>query len=796
MPDGGRIMSFRVSARTILQLGAELISSDGVAFYELVKNAFDAGSRKVEIDVVVRLPHPVIEDAVFELQEILQDGDKADAAVALEKYQDVVLGEIDMQAPSAKDLRKEVLSVGTVEELIEALRRANYIEISDQGSGMSMRDLTDIYLTIGTAHRARERTASVAAGHLKRILGEKGIGRLSTMRLGNMLLVRTAREADSHWNELEVDWEEFATADDSKLVGDIHVAPRKGARKSSTDKGTRIRIADLAAAWDENRLIAIAQEEFSKFTDPFTPSRRFPIVAKFNGLRVSVPHFESVLFDHAHAVIEVDFVVGPRYQPELHTRIEYTPPGARHPRKRDFSLSGVHLYSASGGAREHLLRSLGPWKMTARWYNRRLLTRIEGIGELKQVRELVRRWAGGVMVFRDGFRVQPYGGPEDDWLGLDRRALGAGGFKVNRNQIIGKVDLSAIDNPNLVDQTNREGLRKNREQETFAELLRTVFLGQFKAFLDEVDKEVKTLNAPTLGDVLERLSRQDTDLSTAVQELVEAAPGLRQHPAMRALREAVDSLRELVEDTNRVAQSYDRGQGQLVNLAGIGLTVEILAHELTRATTGALRVLADARASDSVKDVFEPLQLQLETLSKRLRVLDPLSTAGRQHKTTFDLNAWVRTIMGYHDAQFRRHGIRHRFEVVPNGAREEVKVHMVKGMVVQVLENLLSNSVYWLKVRKDYGDSFEPKIHVTLDTERREIQVWDNGPGIDPSRAETIFVPFNSTKPVNRGKGLGLYVSREIAQYNGGALFLDPEPDARDGMLRTFIFQLPEPKDA
>ena len=52
-------MSFRITARTILQLGAELISSDGIAFYELIKNAFDAGSRRVDVDVYVRLDHNV-----------------------------------------------------------------------------------------------------------------------------------------------------------------------------------------------------------------------------------------------------------------------------------------------------------------------------------------------------------------------------------------------------------------------------------------------------------------------------------------------------------------------------------------------------------------------------------------------------------------------------------------------------------------------------------------------------------------------------------------------------------------
>src|SRR3954464_11005049 len=48
--------AFQVSARTILQLGGELISSDGIAFYELIKNAVDAGSREVRVGVASRLP--------------------------------------------------------------------------------------------------------------------------------------------------------------------------------------------------------------------------------------------------------------------------------------------------------------------------------------------------------------------------------------------------------------------------------------------------------------------------------------------------------------------------------------------------------------------------------------------------------------------------------------------------------------------------------------------------------------------------------------------------------------------
>jgi hypothetical protein len=54
---GDRQMGFRVSARTVLELGSELISSDIIAFYELIKNAFDAKSRsgaEIHFHIVLR----------------------------------------------------------------------------------------------------------------------------------------------------------------------------------------------------------------------------------------------------------------------------------------------------------------------------------------------------------------------------------------------------------------------------------------------------------------------------------------------------------------------------------------------------------------------------------------------------------------------------------------------------------------------------------------------------------------------------------------------------------------------
>ena len=74
------------------------------------------------------------------------------------------------------------------------------------------------------------------------------------------------------------------------------------------------------------------------------------------------------------------------------------------------------------------------------------------------------------MLFRDGFRVFPYGNSDDDWLDLDRKALASSGYKVNRKQIIGQVKITMSGNPCLIDQTNREGLRDCLEKEALVNL--------------------------------------------------------------------------------------------------------------------------------------------------------------------------------------------------------------------------------------------------------------------------------------------------------------------------------------
>jgi signal transduction histidine kinase len=395
------------------------------------------------------------------------------------------------------------------------------------------------------------------------------------------------------------------------------------------------------------------------------------------------------------------------------------------------------------------------------------------------------------MVFRDGFRVNPYGSPDDDWLDLDRKAFASGGYKVNRKQVVGKVDITRFGNPALTDQTNREGLRDCDEKAAMVRLLKHLFEVEFRAFLNAVDKEAQAALPVSFEDLSERVESEQRQIRQSMKTLLERHP--EEKKLVQALEQSVERVSGLMDEATELAATFAAGRQQLVTLAGLGLMVEIVAHELNRATKHALSTLAETDSSalaPGLSDRLETLRAQLKTLQKRLRILDPLSQAGRQVKESFDLIALTEEVVAAHEAQFGRHHITCKVTVALPRPAAGMPVKMVKGMIVQVLENLLSNSIYWLKQQQKVEKGFKPKIDILVDPRAKELRVTDNGPGIPSSSREEIFQAFVTTKPPGEGKGLGLYISREIAGYHDATLVLADQPAPRKGRLNSFVLTL------
>jgi len=108
--------------------------------------------------------------------------------------------------------------------------------------------------------------------------------------------------------------------------------------------------------------------------------------------------------------------------------------------------------------------------------------------------------------------------------------------------------------------------------------------------------------------------------------------------------------------------------------------------------------------------------------------------------------------------------------VVRREADEEALVMAERFRLEQVLVNLLQNALEALDGTAD------PEIAIQVTARRSQIRIAiaDNGPGVTPQAAKTLFTPFATTKP--RGLGLGLVISRDIVAEFGGELTLEPAP--------------------
>ena len=219
---------------------------------------------------------------------------------------------------------------------------------------------------------------------------------------------------------------------------------------------------------------------------------------------------------------------------------------------------------------------------------------------------------------------------------------------------------------------------------------------------------------------------------------------------------------------------------ELLELANIGLVVEIVIHELARLTQRTSELLVDLEkrhGEDDVIKVVDNLRSQIVATNKRIRTVDAMSPSGRQRKEEYDLAAQVMTVASGFYGRFKRHNVECTVTVDGCQNQKPLIVKMVKGLVSQALENLLTNSVYWLQLGTVEGDS-ERTIDIDIDSQALVITVRDNGPGVDPRYAKEIFKPYYTTR--KKGKGLGLYIAAELVDYHGGQLYLNEYPE-KDG---------------
>jgi signal transduction histidine kinase len=810
---------------------------------------------EVHPSVVYQLGESLISDAVQALIELVKNCYDADAT-----YAKVV---IDTQGVVAVDGAKYPSKGGRI--LVE-----------DDGHGMTLEDVEAGWLTISNRKKRELKQAKKTTPGGRTPLGDKGLGRLGVQRLGENLEIFTKAKGDSGYH-FGFSWIDFETAPKLEDV-DVHFAEVKYPRQH----GTKIVVSGLKEPdiWRGQVAIKRLEQELSRMISPYRQIRDFTVAVEIDGKSLELMEVTDRIRDIAPVRYRLGFD-GTQIVIQGRARLDhFRPSNAKE--SEQFALIAE---SDDGKAffdflqAQKLSRTLGLTRSRSKqWFvefHRQKpladLDKVQRINDangsianpgpfagevdafdlgatafqnqsvfdaISEYRRLIKDLSG-IRVYRDGFAIRV----DHDWLKLGAQWTSATSYYgLKPDNTLGYIALSARDNMELEETTDREGFKDSPYFRNFYALLE-----EFKSFTTTAHEffgrswaEFRKMRNEALAQVDSRKTVED--ISHAIKKGLADAP---QHQKsldvfkerlgasalaskavvsrLKSAKEITPELREKLTDALSdleplLAEAKDvigrlsayleeigslRGMGQVLEdrvdglrrqmddmyeTVALGLTAEALSHEvynvadqLAKRTKSAQTTLRNKGINDRPILVFiEYVQSSVMALRKQMSFLSPSLRYVREQRHDIDIGQFATELVEFYRDRLDKNKIT---MTVSHNDSAPFGVRMNRGKLTQVIDNLVLNSEYWLK--EDIAQGRITSGIVTLDVSRPFVRVFDNGSGIDPSVEHALFEPFVSAK--KQGRGLGLFIVKQLLDSEGCSIGIVPERNRRK---RLFKFQI------
>lgn len=615
------------------------------------------------------------------------------------------------------------------------------ISISDNGSGMSLETIENIWLVIGTDNK-KNRLISHRQGRLP--LGEKGIGRLGVHKLGNDIKLYS-KHSDENEVYVSIDWSKLAG---SKDIDDFKIDYGYSSDSHFFDKqtGTKIIVRNLKGEWNRRKLRSVFRD-LTTLNSPFSEkSDSFEVVVSSNSNVFSgLPNLEAIKnagLYYGHCTLEGSIITEFSYEFKpwnVLDKIKSRSLTALDEYEKVL-IHNVEIETETGKVvkREKRLDlneyNIGRVQFDVIMYEKDSsvfsLLNIEKKGLNDYLKE-----NSGIRVYRDNMRVFDYGEPGNDWLSIDKRRLSRSGGSISNSLLLGSVMLDRISSYGLREKTNREGFIEDEAYFAFVDAISYVMdlfiqqRNQDRMNLMSIYKTGKNVTEPVIGDLSEVIS--------IVKEKVPEEKD--QHQILTYLY--------------RIESQYNEVRDTLIHSASIGINLGGAIHELEK-QMAALKSCAEAGNIFKVKEIIPVLETIIANYSSMML---------KSEIQKFNVSQIVGKVIEYNRFRFQDHAIR----LFSNYKKVDFMAKLSKTETISALTNLVDNSIYWV-CRSRIEDRM---IYLYVTESFREgfvtVAVCDNGPGfkIAPELAVRAFV---SGKPLNAGMGFGLYITHEtMKQLNG-----------------------------
>lgn len=463
----------------------------------------------------------------------------------------------------------------------------------------------------------------------------------------------------------------------------------------------------------------------------------------------------------------------------------------------------------------------------------------EIFGKIANYREFAQSQVG-VKLFRNGFAVKPFGMNGDDWLRLGEAQTYASSYYTLRPaNVIGYFAIDEGKNRGLKDKTDREGLISNAYSRNFYILTFFIrdeinrFLESIRRSYNEFLKTYKIENSgiKTVTQAFNQLKQTKlgteevkTDFRNAIvttdkviQDSDKIVQSVKNNPifstdmeketankidvllnTLKVLQNTLIKVEKVISQTEKLNEVIDILEPKIQileeqlndfsELASLGLIAEAIGHEfssiadrLAEKASFFSTKLENKKLTDSdIYILIEYITTTVNGLKIQLKHLDPALKYTREKKSQINLGSFFKEEGDYYENRFKQKQITFNIE-----QRENFVVTINRGKLVQIIDNLLNNSEYWLLERKKNEPSFNPAI--TIEVNIPWVYIYDNGYGISPAVENQIFEPFVTTKPKGNGRGLGLFITQQLLDSSGCSIALEPKLNEHN---RKYIFAI------
>ena len=164
---------------------------------------------------------------------------------------------------------------------------------------------------------------------------------------------------------------------------------------------------------------------------------------------------------------------------------------------------------------------------------------------------------------------------------------------------------------------------------------------------------------------------------------------------------------------------------------------------------------------ENIIDFMSELDGNLMLVYDDLQLIQPLFKIQRKAIKNVSILASIKKVVKYF-----RYEINDKIKTNINEIATDFTVSTNEGAILQVLINLIDNSIYWLHESKEK----DKKLFFKINQLERTIIIADNGCGVREDVAPFIFEEFVSMKA--DGRGLGLYIVKELLYRMNSEIYL------------------------